>query len=319
MLTRRLMIASGLTLAAGAARAAWPDRPVTWVVPFGAGTITDGSSRIVAQRMSELLGQPIVVQNRAGASGTIGAESVARATPDGYTVLYGTVGTHAVQPEMNPALRYDPVRDFQPVHGLGASPNMLVVPASQPWTTMAELVAHARSNPDKLTYGSSGVGTSLHLCAELLMAETGIRTVHVPYVNGTQALNDLMAGRIDFMFDFPVTALPQVKSGRLRALAVTDVARVAMAPDVPTTAEAGFPGVQLTSWAALFAPAGTPPEIMARLTEACAAALRDPKVVGYYENSGTVLWADVGPDRMKELVASDRDRMRRLLQRTSKG
>lgn len=319
MLTRRFLVAAGLTLPAGLAHAAWPERPITWVVPFGAGSVTDGSSRVVAQRMSELLGQPIVVQNRAGASGTIGAEMVARAAPDGYTVLYGTVGTHAVQPVLNPELRYDPVRDFQPLHGLGASPNMLVVPVSQPWQSMADLVAYARSHPDKLTYASSGIGTSLHLCAEMLAAETGIRIVHVPYVNGTQAMTDLMAGRIDFMFDFPVTAMPHVKSGRLRALAVTDVARVAAAPDVPTTAEAGFPRVQLTSWAALFAPAMTPAPIAARLAEACAAALRDPKVVDYYRNAGTALWADVDAARMKQLVVTDRERISRLLQSAGKG
>lgn len=319
MLTRRFLVAAGLTLPAGMAHAAWPERAITWVVPFGAGSVTDGSSRVVAQRMSELLGQPIVVQNRPGASGTIGAEMVARSAPDGYTVLYGTVGTHAVQPVLNRELRYDPVRDFQPLHGLGASPNMLVVPVSQPWQSMADLVAYARSHPDKLTYASSGIGTSLHLCAEMLAAETGIRTVHVPYVNGTQAMTDLMAGRIDFMFDFPVTSMPHVKSGRLRALAVTDVTRVAAAPDVPTTAEAGFPRVQLTSWAALFAPANTPAPVAGRLAEACAAALRDPRVVDYYRNAGTALWADVDAERMRQLIVTDRERISRLLQGVNKG
>jgi len=254
VLTRRRLAAATLALPANRASAAWPERPITWVVPFGPGTVTDSSSRVVSRRMSQLLGQPIVVENRAGASGTIGTEAVARAAPDGHTLLYGTVGTHAVQPLLNTNLRYDPVRDFQPVHGLGASPKMLVVPASRPWLTMADLVALARAHPDALTYGSSGVGTSLHLCAEMLIADAGLCALHAPYVNGTQAAADLMAGRIDFMFDFPITAKPHVRSERLRALAVTEVSHVSIAPDVPTTAEAGFPSVQLTSWAALFAP-----------------------------------------------------------------
>ena len=319
LFTRRRLAATMLALPASRARASGPTRPITWVVPFGAGSITDSTSRVVAQRMSELLGQPIVVENRAGASGTIGTEAVARAAPDGHTLLYGTVGTHAVQPLLNPALRYDPVRDFLPVHGLGASPNMLVVPVSRPWHSMAELVAHARANPDALTYGSSGVGTSLHLCAEMLQADTGIRAVHAPYVNGTQAMADLMAGRIDFMFDFPVTSMPHVQGGRLRALAVTDAARVATAPQVPTTAEVGFPKVALTSWAALFAPARTPAPIITRLAAACAGALRDQRVVTYFRDSGSALWADAGADEIRQLVADDRERIRQLLQRAGTG
>jgi tripartite-type tricarboxylate transporter receptor subunit TctC len=317
MLTRRAALAAlaAPAFAPGLAHAAWPERPITWVVPFASGGITDGTSRIVAQKMSELLGQPIVVENRAGASGTIGSEGVSRAAPDGHTVLYGTVGTHAVQPVLNQALRYDPLRDFLPVHGLGTSPNMLVVPASKPWRTMADLVDHAKRHPDALNYGSSGVGTSLHLCGELMQAETGARATHAPYVNGAQAISDLIGGRLDFMFDFPITSMPHVREGRLRALAVTDTVRVPLAPDIPTTTEAGFPGVTLTSWAGLFYPARTPAPIVARLAEAAGQALRDPKVVEYFNGTATTLWAHMDTARFTEYLAGEVPRMRRLLER----
>ena len=289
------------------------ERTITWVVPFAAGGITDSTSRVVAQRMAQALGQTIVVENRPGAGGTIGTESVARAAPDGLTVLYGTVGPLVVQPILNPGLRYALARDFAPIHGLGASPNMLVVPPARGWTGMADVVAAARAQPEGLSYGSSGVGTSLHLCGELLQAATGIRMVHVPYVNGAQGVADLVAGRLDLMFDFPLTAMPHVKDGRLRALAVTDSRRAPIAPDVPTTAEAGFPEVTLTSWAGLFAPGGTPAPVIARLAAATAEALHDPRVIEHFAGTATTLWADIDTAKLAALMVSDPPRMRALL------
>jgi len=291
------------------------ERTITWVVPFAAGGITDSTSRVVAQRMAQLLGQPIVVENRPGAGGTIGTESVARAAPDGLTVLYGTVGPLVVQAILNPGLRYALARDFAPIHGLGASPNMLVVPPMRPWTRMADMVEAARLRPESLSYGSSGIGTSLHLCGELLQAATGIRMVHVPYVNGAQGVADLIAGRLDLMFDFPLTAIPHIRDGRLRPLAVTDSRRAPIAPDVPTTAEAGFPEVTLTSWAGLFAPAGTPAATIARLAAATAEALRDPRVVEHFAGTATTLLADIDTARLAALMVSDPPRMQALLRR----
>jgi tripartite-type tricarboxylate transporter receptor subunit TctC len=291
------------------------ERTITWVVPFAAGGITDSTSRVVAQRMAQALGQTIVVENRPGAGGTIGTESVARAAPDGLTVLYGTVGPLVVQPILNPGLRYALARDFAPIHGLGASPNMLVVPPTRGWRSMADVVAAARAQPDGLSFGSSGVGTSLHLCGELLQAATGIRMVHVPYVNGAQGVADLIAGRLDLMFDFPLTAMAHVKDGRLRALAVTDRARAPIAPDVPTTAEAGFPEVTLTSWAGLFAPGGTPAPIIARLAAATAEALRDPRVIAHFAGTATTLWAEIDTVKLAALMVSDPPRMQALLAR----
>jgi len=295
------------------------ERAITWVVPFAAGGITDSTSRVVAQRMAQALNQPIVVENRPGAGGTIGTESVARAAPDGLTVLYGTVGPLVVQPILNPGLRYALARDFAPIHGLGASPNMLVVPPARGWSTMADVVAAARARPDALSYGSSGVGTSLHLCGELLQAATGIRMVHVPYVNGAQGVADLIAGRLDLSFDFPLTAMPHVRDGRLRALAVTDTTRVPIAPDVPTTAEAGFPEVTLTSWAGLFAPAGTLTRIIARLAAATHEALRDPRVVEHFAGTATTLWADIDTEGLATLTRTDPPRMQALLARARPG
>jgi tripartite-type tricarboxylate transporter receptor subunit TctC len=295
--------------------AAWPDRAVVWVVPFGPGGITDTMSRTVAQHMARSLGRPVLVENRAGASGIIGAESVARAAPDGYTILYGTVGTQVVQPALNPAVRYDAGRDFGPVHGLGASPNMLVVPASRPWRDLAGLVAHARRHPGALNYGSSGIGTSPHLCAVLLEQQAGIEMTHVPYANGSQAVTDLIGGRLDLLFDFPISAMPHVREGRLRALGVTDTERPAIAPEVPTMAEAGVPGVELTSWAGLFVPARTPGAVVGRLAGAAAEALRDEQVATFFRGTATTLWPEMGPEQLGAFVAAEAKRIRELLTR----
>ena len=321
--SRRSLLLGGLSLPAllpmpvRAAAQGFPSRPVTWVCPFGPGGITDASSRIAAQKMGALLGQPVVVENRAGGGGIIGAEHVARAAPDGHTVLYGTQNTHAVAPAMQSgSLRYDPRRDFAPVHGLGASPNILVTSASRPWRTALELVEHARRRPDSLSYGSTGVGTSPHLLAVLLQGTTGASMTHVPYANPSTALNDLIAGRVDVMFDFPLTSMPHVREGRLRALGLTTDAPVPVAPGVPSLAAAGVPGVEMMPWAALFAPARTPPAAIARLEEAAKAALKDPSVREFFEGTGTVLWDGMGAEALGRFLADEIPRARDLVVRS---
>src|SRR4051794_19771415 len=271
-LARRALLAAPALLPGLAA--AQP-RSITWIVPFAAGGITDTSARVLAQRMAQSLGQNVVVENRPGAGGTIGAEAVARSTPDGYTMLYGSQGPMAAAPAMFPNLRYDPQRDLAPVHGIGASPHLIVTAPSRPWRSLMELVEAARARPDGLTYGSVGVGTSPHLAAETLQQATATRMVHAPYANGTQGLNDVLGGRLDVMWDYPLTSLPHVREGRLRALAVTDSQRVALAREVPTVAEAGLPGAESVPWAGLFAPARTPPDIVARLAGALREAMDD--------------------------------------------
>lgn len=320
---RRALLARGLAAAPllalgrpGLAQAGFPARPVTLVVPFAAGGITDTGARVIAQVMGRVLGQTVVVENRPGAGGTIGTEYVVRAPADGYLMLYGSQGPISAAPSLFANLRYEPLRDLAPVHGVGASPNLIVSAPAKPWRSLAELVEAARRAPETITYGSSGVGTSLHLGGEMLQQVTGVRMVHAPYANGTQAVNDLIAGRIDVMWDFPLTAGPHVRDGRLRALAVTDTKRVLLVADVPTTAEAGVPGVEMLAWAGHFVPRGTPPEVVARLAVATREALDDPKVVAFFDGSGIPLWPEMDTRRFAAFLAEDAPRIAQLIRRS---
>ncbi len=318
-LRRRALLAGLPALAAprlAAAQGAFPSRPVTLVIPFAAGGVTDTSGRIVAQAMGRALGQPVVVENKPGAGGTIGTEQVVRATPDGYTMLYGTQGPMAAAPNLFANLRYDPLRDLAPVHGTGASPNLIVTGPSKPWKTLAEFVAAARARPGTLTYGSSGVGTSLHLGGEMLQQVTGVELVHAPYTQGTQAVSDLIAGRIDVMWDFPLTGAPHVREGRMRALAVTDTKRVALLPDVPTTAEAGVPGIEMLAWAGNFVPRGTPAPVIATLAAATRTALTDPKVIEFFDGSGIPLWPEMGTREFAGFLVEELPRIAALIRRS---
>jgi tripartite-type tricarboxylate transporter receptor subunit TctC len=315
-LARRALLAAPALLAGPAAAQGFPTRPVTWVVPFAAGGITDTASRTLAQRMGQALGQPVVVENRPGAGGTIGAEAVARAAPDGHTMLYGSQGPMASAPAMFPNLRYHPQRDFAPVHGIGASPHLIVANPARPWRSLAELVAAARARPDGLTYASVGVGTSPHLAAETLQRAAGVSMVHAPYANGAQGLNDVIGGRVDLMWDYPLTSLPHVREGRLRALAVTDARRVALAPEVPTVAEAGVPGAELVPWAGLFVPARTPPHAVARLAAALREAMGDPQVRAFFDGTATVLWPEMGPEELRAFLAEETPRIADIIARS---
>ena len=303
-------------VAPASAQPVWPSRGLTWVVPFAAGGITDSSSRVVAQKLSQILGQPVVVENRPGAGGTIGAEAVARAAPDGYTLLYGSQGPIAAAPALFPNLRYDPKRDFIPVQGLGASPNMVVTSPGRPWRSMAELVAAARDRPETLTYASSGIGTAPHLAVELLQQATGTKLIHAPYANGTQAVNDVIGGRVDVMWDYPLTCIPHVRDGRLRALAVTDRTRVRLAPEIPTMAETGFPEAEFLHWAGLFVPAGTPAPIVARLAEALRNSMQDQRVQDFFDGTATVLWPEMGPDGFRSFLEAEWPRIATLVARS---
>jgi tripartite-type tricarboxylate transporter receptor subunit TctC len=325
MAARRGVLGGAIALAAGPPRPSaaqpgsaspFPSRPLTWIVPFGPGGITDAAARIAAVPLGRLLGQAVVVENRPGAGGTIGAEALLRAPADGHTLLYGSQGPIAAAPALYRSLRYDPLRDFVPVHGLGAAPNLIVSPPARPWRTLAELVEAARRAPETITYGSPGVGTAPHLGAELLQQITGVRTTHAPYANGAQALNDLIGGRLDVMWDYPVTSLVHVREGRLRALAVTDERRIPLAPEVPTTTEAGLPGAVMLAWAGLFVARGTPPEAVVRLAAAARSALDDPKVVEFFDGTATVLWPEIGTDRFRDFLAAEVPRVAALIERS---
>jgi tripartite-type tricarboxylate transporter receptor subunit TctC len=285
------------------------------VVPFAPGGITDHTSRIIAKYLSGDLGQQVVVENRPGAGGSLGTEQVARAAPDGHTLVYGTQGTMAANPFLYRTLRYQPLRDFVPVHGMFASPNLIVANPSRPFRTLAELVTHGRANPGALTMGSAGAGTATHLAGELMQTVTGTRMTHVPYKGSAPALTDLIGGQTDVMFDYAVSAGPHVKSGRLRGLAVTAGVRLAMLPDVPTAVEAGVEGIDTSSWSGVFAPAKTPPEIVARLVRAMESAMASAEAVKYAEQHGSRILTGLTAAKFGAFVETDTARWRDVIRR----
>jgi len=314
---RRTLLATALALPAIArAQALWPARPLTWVVPFPPGGITDNTARLIAEGLRPLLGQPIVIENRPGAGGSIGAEWVARAAPDGYTLLYGTQGTQAANLALYRGLRYDPLRDFAAIHAIAATPNLLVANPTRPFASVAALLEAARRDPGGITFASSGVGTSTHLSGELFQVVTGVRFTHVPYHGAARALNDLVGGTVDIMFDNPVTTIPLILTGRLRGLAVTAAARVPLVPDVPTLREAGVTGADSASWAGMFAPARTPPAILDRLADGIATVLRDPAVRESFAASGRVPQDGLRGDVFAAHIAAEIPRWREIVERS---
>jgi len=245
-------------------QAAYPTKPVRLVVPFPAGGTTDLLARAAAQKLSEAWGQQMIVDNRPGAAGNIGAELVAKSTPDGYTLLMGTVGTHAINASLYAKMPYDHVKDFTPVILVAGVPNVLVVNPQLPVNTVPELIAYAKANPGKLNFASSGSGTSIHLSGELFKAMTGVQMTHVPYKGSAPALTDLIGGQVQLMFDNLPSSLAFIKAGKLRAIAVTGTTRAPALPDVPTVADT-VPGFEASSWFGILAPAGTPRDIVMKI------------------------------------------------------
>ena len=272
---RRACLVALVAIAAPLAAAAqdYPTRPVALVSPFPPGGSVSLVARIVAEKMGETLGQSIVVENRGGAGGTIGARSVAKSPPDGYTLLLGYTGTLAIGPSMYPNAGFDPRKDFAPVGRIGTAPTLLVVHPSVPVHSVAELIAYAKANPGKLNFGSAGIGTVGHLAGELMATMAGLRLVHVPYKGTGPAITDLLGGHIPMMFTPVPTAHAQAESGLLRALAVTGAERSSLLPDLPTVAESGLPGYEAALRYGLVAPAGTPRAIIERLNKELRTAL----------------------------------------------
>ena len=254
-------------------REQYPVRPIRLLVPFAPGGGGDVVGRIVAQRLSEQLGKPLVIDNRGGAGGTLGVDMAAKAAPDGYTVLLGNVGPIALSPSLYAKLPYDPVRDFAPVTMIASFPNILVANTSLPFKSVQELVAYAKSRPGKLNFGSAGSGTSTHLAGELFKSVAGIDVVHVPYKGGAAALVDVIGGQVAYYFGTLPSSLPLAKAGKVRALGVTSLKRAPAAADLPTIAESGYPGFEMAAWYGLLVPTGTPREIVAKLNTATRAVL----------------------------------------------
>jgi tripartite-type tricarboxylate transporter receptor subunit TctC len=252
--------------ASGAAAQSWPSKPIKWVVPFAPGGLADNVSRAAAQRLSERLGQPVIVENRAGANGGIGAAYVAKAAPDGYTILTGSTGTHAINPHLYGNLPYDALKDFAPISGLADYELCLVVPASSPNRTLAALLAQAKTKPGGLSYGSSGPGSSNHMVSEMLGVLSNTKFVHIPYKGDGPALIDLMGGQLDFMFTPISSGLQYEKVNRVRIIATTGAKRSPGTPNAPVAIDT-VPGMEFAGWNGVFAPAGTPREIVARISQ----------------------------------------------------
>ncbi|MDO9403959.1 MAG: tripartite tricarboxylate transporter substrate-binding protein [Polaromonas sp.] len=285
---RRSLLLGAASLVAGApawSQERFPARPLRLIVPYSAGGATDTVARLLAQRAGGLLGQTVVVDNRPGAGGAIGADAAAKAAPDGYTLLQGTIGPIALAPAFNPKLPYDPVKDLAPVAWIGSLPNLLLVRADSPWRTVADVIAAARAKPG-LAYGSGGNGTTQHLSGALFEAQAGISLTHVPYRGGAPALQDLLAGTIPLLFDASSGVAGALKSGQVRGIAVTASQRVKGFEDIPTFAEAGWPGMEVLSWQGVFVPAATPAPVMAELARQLTAALRQPETVAGLEAAG---------------------------------
>jgi tripartite-type tricarboxylate transporter receptor subunit TctC len=299
-LARLFVAAMALGLAADGAQAqTYPSKPIRMVVPFTPGGTTDILARTVGQKMGEAWGQLVVVDNRPGAGGNIGSELVAKSAPDGYTLLMGTISTHAINASLYKRLPFDPTRDFAPVSRVGTLPNILIVHPSVPVKSVKELIELAKSKPGDLNFASSGVGTSLHLSGELFNSMAGVKLVHVPYKGSSPALADLLGGQVKIMFDNLPTALPHVKAGKLRPLAVTGTKRAAVLPEVPTVIESGLPGFEVTSWFAVFAPAKTAKDIITKLNGEIVKILNSADV----KEKLTQLGVDAAPTTPEELAA----------------
>ena len=255
----------------------WPTKPVRAIVPVAAGSSTDIIPRLVFEQLSQQLGQPIVVENRAGAGTTIGASFVAKSEPDGHTIL-ASGSAHTIAPSLYPKLSYDPARDFAAVIPLGVSPNVLVVSSGKGFKTVADLVAAGKARPGALTFSSVGVGTATHLSAERFRISAGVDALHVPFKGGAEAVSEVIAGRVDFFFGPPALVAPHVRDGKLVALVVNGSSRSAVLPDVPTTRQAGFSDAEYPIWYGLFVPSKTPREIVERLYHETGKALQAPKV-----------------------------------------
>jgi tripartite-type tricarboxylate transporter receptor subunit TctC len=256
----------------------WPSKPITYIVPFPAGGTTDILGRLIGQKLGPVLGTTIVIDNRGGAGGGIGSELASRAPADGYTLVGGTVSSHAINVSLYPKLGYDPVKSFSPVVLIGSNPVVLVVGANSPYKTLQDVLAAAKAKPKTISSASAGSGTSQHLSLELLGFKSGTQFIHVPYKGSGPAIQDVIGGQVDMMFDTTVVAGPHIQSGKVRALAVTSAKRLESLPNVPTVAESGVPGFEVTSWQGIFVPAGTPKPIIDKLHDEILKIIAQPEM-----------------------------------------
>ena len=322
MMTKRQTLAllacalASATLPAARAQApaaSWPSKPIRWVVPFPPGGAMDAIARTLGEKAGKTLGQPFVIENKPGAGGNIGADFVAKQPGDGYTLMITSIGMATNKP-LYGKLSYDPIKDFAPVSLLAVVPNVLVTNATQPDVkTAQDVIAAARKTPGKLTYASAGNGTSIHLAGEVFTSLAQVDMLHVPYKGSGPAVSDLLGGQVNYMFDSITSARPHIESGKLRALGVTTAKRSKTLPNVPTLAEAGLPGYEVSPWFAVFMPAATPKDIVAKVNSALLEAMKDPDVVKRFETIGA---EPVGstPEEMAQHLARESERWTKLIQ-----
>jgi tripartite-type tricarboxylate transporter receptor subunit TctC len=309
----RIILALATLLASLAAFGqGYPSKPIRLIVPFAAGGGNDNVARLVGKSLSDSVGQQVVIDNRPGAGGVLGAELAAKSAPDGYTLFLGGVASHAINPNLNDSLPYDPIRDFAPVALLASAPLVLVVHPSVPAESFKAFVALARSKPGQLNYASNGNGSSSHLAAVMFDSMTGADMVHVPYKGLSPALTDLLSGRVQLMFSSVVAILPHIRADKLRGLAVTGGKRLPSMPSLPTIAESGLPGYEASSWYGVLAPAGTPLEIVARLNAELVKALAQPEVRGSLLAEGA---EPIGgtPEQFAAHISSEKERLGKLI------
>ena len=310
---RRLVQAAIILLAgttALASQPAFPSRPITMVVAFAAGGSTDLIARVLAQRMGSILGQTVIIENKGGADGAIGTSAVARAAPDGYTIILSTTSTHVINPLLYKNISYNPATDFQPISLVAQSPNILVSSLKFDAKSVADVIARARAAPGTLNVAT---GATMHLLnAAMFKSMAGVSWVDVPYKGSGPALNDLFSGQIDLMFDQLPSSLAQVQGGRLRAVAVTSRQRTSVAPDIPTIAESGLPAFEATSWWAVFAPPKLPPEIVTRLNDAIHQALADPRLLATFREMGLEAWQST-PEELARLLVDERAKWQKVI------
>jgi len=298
---------------AQAPAASWPSKPIRWVVPFPPGGAMDAIARTLGEKAGKTLGQPFVIENKPGAGGNIGADFVAKQPGDGYTLMISSIGMATNKP-LYGKLSYDPIKDFAPVSLLAVVPNVLVTNAIQPDVkTAKDVIAAARKTPGKLTYASAGNGTSIHLAGEVFTSLAQVDMLHVPYKGSGPAVSDLLGGQVNYMFDSITSARPHIESGKLRALGLTTAKRSKSLPNVPTLAEAGLPGYEVSPWFAVFMPAATPKDIVAKVNSALLEAMKDPDVVKRFETIGA---EPVGstPEEMAQHLARESERWTKLIQ-----
>ena len=311
-LVAQVGLAALIAFAGSAIAQNWPAKPVRLIVPYPPGGSADILARAIGQKLAEGMGQQVIIDNRPGAGTAIGAEATAKAAPDGYTIMLGTVSSHAINPALTPGLKYDPVKDFAPVSLVASIPFALIVHPSLPAHSVKELVALAKTKPGALNFSSAGTGTSNHLAGELFKSMTGTFMVHIPYKGSAPALNDLIAGQVQLMFDLVLTTAPHVKSGAVRAIAVTGSERSSALPGVPTVAESGVPGYEVSAWFGFFAPAGTPAAIVNALNAETVKAMRLPDLRERLANQGADAVTDT-PDQFAAYVKEELGKWTRVV------